>query len=101
MNRHPGIVTWAILGLVALLLAIPVTFGPAVWLQARYKFKRTRVEKIYGPVLWAAVYGPEPVTATIHWWGDLGVPPGEAVLFVVPSSNGGESFVRFGGHLGL
>jgi len=100
-EQKSGAFLWLTLALVAALLLFPVSFGPAVWGATRGYLDRRSVEKIYRPIFWAGVHGPEPVKAGIHWWGGLGIVPGKAVLFLVPSPDGGWNFVRFGTDLGL
>jgi hypothetical protein len=79
----PGAAFFVTLFLLASVLLYPVTFGIAVWLSARGFVERTTVQTVYQPLLQAAVRGPGPVQTAIAWWGEIGIPRGERVSFLI------------------
>src|SRR5262249_9750022 len=80
-RKKPGAAFWATLVVVVVLLAYPLSLGPAIWLAARGCFRDSTVQSFYMPVLWSAVQA-ESLDAAITWWGSLGVPDGKAVTFI-------------------
>jgi hypothetical protein len=80
--RKPGVAFWAtVVMVVAVLVAYPLSIGPAVWLTARGHFRESTVQSIYMPVLWTASQA-EWLDNAVTWWGSLHVPDGKAVNFI-------------------
>ena len=86
-GRKPGAALWTALLLVAVAL-YPGSFGPAVWLTARGCFHTSTIEQLYWPILWSAVYGPDPVWRATMFWGSLCVSPDDAVTLKVEGEYG-------------
>ncbi len=78
-ERKSGVAFYTTAVLVVALLLAPVSFGPAVWLTARGCFQRSTIERLYRPVLWIYVYGPDSAGHAINFWGSLGVSSDDAV----------------------
>jgi len=81
-DRQPSAIVVATIVLVAAVLLYPVSFGPAVWLTARGHVQKSTVESVYWPMIWAAGHGPSPLRRAALWWGSIGVPAAEEVVFV-------------------
>ena len=94
--RKPGVAFWTTVILVTVVFVIPVSFGPAVWLTAGGHFHKSTVERVYWPILWASVYGPDPVWRVTSCWGSLGVSPDDAIVLEVESETGARIQVPFG-----
>ena len=84
---------WPAAVLVIAVALYPVSFGPAVWLVARGSLYPSTVNRVYWPVLWCAVHGPEPVSQTISFWGSLGVSHDDPVELSVERDDGAELMV--------
>jgi hypothetical protein len=82
---------WTIVGLVALLAAYPVSFGPAVWLTARGYFRETAVQHFYMPLL-LSIEQAEPLESAVTWWASLGVPDNKAVTFIFQTDEADHVF---------
>jgi len=84
-----------------LLVLAPVVwalgFGPAVWLTAEGCLDREVVERAYGPILSAAVGGPEAIREAISWWGSLGVRRGRLACFDIGLPKNGDVWLDFFG----
>ena len=81
-RKKPGVAFWATAVVVVLLVAYPLSFGPAVWLTARGLFSESTVQSFYLPILWSAGQA-ETLADGLDWWGTLGVPDGKAVTFII------------------
>jgi hypothetical protein len=51
-RKKPGVAFWAIVGAVVLLLAYPLSFGPACWIASRQQPSGEDVSAAYRPILW-------------------------------------------------
>jgi hypothetical protein len=71
-RSEPGIAFWAIV--VAVVLAYPLSFGPACWARSRApKLEIWHVVSwVHYPILVAWNYGPKPVRRAIKWYANLG-----------------------------
>lgn len=87
-SRKAGVALCVTVFMVAALLLFPVSFGPAVWFTARGCFHRATIERLYWPVLWSAVYGPDLVSDAVHFWGSLGVSSEDAMILQLERENG-------------
>ena len=77
-RKQPGVAFWVTVVVVVVLVAYPLSLGPAVWLTARGFFRDSAVQSFYMPVLWSAAQA-ESLDNFVTWWGSLGVPDGKAV----------------------
>jgi hypothetical protein len=82
-RKKPGVAFCATVAVVAaVVLAYPLSIGPAIWLTARGYFRDSAVQSFYMPILWPAAQ-VESLDDVVTWWGSLGVPDGKAVnLFI-------------------
>ena len=87
-TRAPGAGFWITIGLVVI-LANPLSFGPAVWLESRHPIESRIVERVYWPLLWAADYGPQWTQDVIRWWASLGIEGNDVAAFNVDASHDG------------
>jgi hypothetical protein len=70
---------WITVAAVAVLVAYPLSFGPACSVLsstngADYDATRESMERIFFPVLWASACGPKPVRRAIKWYGCFWLP---------------------------
>ncbi len=74
-HKQPGVAFWATVVLVvALVVAYPLSLGPAIWLY-HHKFvpgwARTPIQYVYSPLEWLAHYGPAPIRNSLNWYVEL------------------------------
>jgi hypothetical protein len=76
--KKPGAAFWATVVVAVLLIAYPLSMGPACWIvnqewcpsagQDAYPF-------VYLPIYVLYFNGPQPVQGAIEWYGELWVSP--------------------------
>jgi hypothetical protein len=54
-SRKPGVAFWATVVVVVVLLAYPISFGPACWLVEGNQAGERMVPRLYYPILWIAL----------------------------------------------
>jgi len=74
-DKQPGVAFWAtVVVVVAMMLAYPLSLGPAIWLY-QHNFvpgwARTAIPYIYSPLEWLAHHGPGPVRDFFNWYVEL------------------------------
>jgi hypothetical protein len=74
-QKQPGVAFWAtVVVVVALVLAYPLSLGPAIWLY-HHKFvpnwARMPIQVVYSPLEWLAHRGPGPVRDSLNWYVEL------------------------------
>jgi hypothetical protein len=79
MNR-PGAGFWATV-IVVVLLAYPVSFGPACWINERAGMGARAVSAAYRPIIWVAEIDPRAERAAL-WYASLGVTSGRSPAIV-------------------
>jgi hypothetical protein len=76
-HKQPGVAFWATVVLViAVMLAYPLSLGPAVWLyHHKYvpNWARMPIQVFYSPLEWLAHHGPGPVRDSFNWYVELWV----------------------------
>jgi hypothetical protein len=92
-RKPPPVVFWMTVIAVTLLVAYPLSFGPAVWGDARGYVSHSFVAYAWWPLLWTVVHGPKPAAAPLKWWVLLGIPRGSWADFHVDDS--GDGFICF------
>jgi len=92
-RKQPSVVFWMTVVAVALLAVYPLSFGPAIWGDARGYVSHSFVARAYWPLLCTVVHGPTPASAPLRWWALLGIPQGSWTDFHVDDS--GAGFVCF------
>ena len=72
-RKKPGVAFWATVVVVVVLLAYPLSFGPACWGATRLGPSFwDRVESVYRPILRAWYVLPPPAADAIGWYANLG-----------------------------
>jgi hypothetical protein len=59
-RKKPGVAFWATVVVVAVLVAYPLSFGPACWLTSAMERGHGVVTAIYRPILWTVSNEPAP-----------------------------------------
>jgi hypothetical protein len=88
-HKKPGVAFWATVGLVVVLVAYPLSFGPACWLTSQsadgdYTARDCAWGMIAYWPLGRIALSTSPVGTAMKWWTALGLRPGNAAL--VPTS---------------
>ncbi len=52
-RKKPGMSFWATVAVVVVLLAYPLSFGPACWITSRTNVGATAIPVLYRPLTWA------------------------------------------------
>jgi len=79
-RKQPGMAFWTTVALIAVLVAYPLSFGPACWIASRCEFAEGLVSACYLPVVWTYFHAPSSVQESIFWYANYG-----AKRFVLPS----------------
>jgi len=85
--RKPGVAFWATVVVVVVLMAYPLTFGPACWLSGWIKlpsFADQGLRRVYGPLADYTISEENSATAALWWWTCLGAESGAWNLSVNP-----------------
>ncbi len=72
-RKKPGVAFWATVVVVVVLVAYPLSFGPACWMNERGFLGATVVSALYSPVLVTAENRQLP--KIIDWYARLGAKP--------------------------
>lgn len=73
-RKKPGVAFWTIVITVLLLLAYPISFGPACWMADREIVATSVVRDVYDP-LWAVILScPRPIQRMMYHYGRAGAP---------------------------
>jgi hypothetical protein len=83
-RKHPSVAFWITVALVAVLVAYPLSFGPACWGWERGWVSDRSLAIVYLPIERLFWNFPKPVRRAIIWWGNFGCASGgcaENVLF--------------------
>ena len=83
-RKKPSVTFWATVGLVAVLVGYPLSFGPACWIADRCEFFRAPTAKFYRPLLRVAWYGPDRIGIPLSWWAEIGSIDGTEYSVIVP-----------------
>jgi hypothetical protein len=73
-RKHPSAALWLTVALVVVLVAYPLSFGPACWWFSSEistfdaKPPVRRAPRAYFPIGWLAQHGPQPVGDAIFWY---------------------------------
>ena len=85
-RKKPGWAFWTTVALVAVMVAYPLSFGPACWwswhggmdidYDRDYSSEdfEPRAPIVYWPLGWMAVNGPAPIGRSICWYATIGAP---------------------------
>jgi hypothetical protein len=94
-KKKPSAGFW-ITVVLAVVVAYPLSFGPAVWLAARGAIPETAIKFAYWPLLCQRVHLKNSWGAFIRWYGSLGISSGQTVVFVVEDLEGDLLAPSFG-----
>ena len=77
-KKKPGVAFWATI-VVCLLLAYPLSFGPACWITSRTNTGASAIPVIYRPLTWAMSPAMSPDSETMFnrvssWYALVGAP---------------------------
>jgi hypothetical protein len=80
-SRRRGVGYWVIAGL-ATLLAYPLSFGPACWVEVRRDGPPAMIptSNVYYPIIWLANRSPR-IGGIMSWYANLGASEGSSVSF--------------------
>jgi len=75
-RKKPGLAFCATMALVAVLVAYPLSFGPACWLATRSDDGEMMkaFHHAYRPILEVLIQLPEALDGSIQWYAGLGAP---------------------------
>src|SRR5262245_31393576 len=82
---------WIIAGVVVLLVAYPLSFGPVIWLTARGYVNEAAVQHFYMALL-LSIEQSESLESAVTWWASLGVPDNKAVTFMFQTDEADHVF---------
>ena len=75
-RKKPGVAFWATVVVVVVLVAYPLSFGPACWITSRTGKGAAFVPTAYRPILWGLADDPsvEPsmLDRAINWYASAG-----------------------------
>jgi hypothetical protein len=92
-RKKPGVAFWATVVVVALLVAYPLSFGPACWIASRSE--DWKIPRFYWPIQTYVPYCPGGAAA-IAWYGKLFVPAdSRGVLVPFHDRDGQLAWVRY------
>ncbi len=74
-RKKPGVAFWATVAVVAVLVAYPLSFGPACWIAWRASRAVPVIAMIYSPLVRTGFRGPAPIRRALWWWGECCAPP--------------------------
>jgi hypothetical protein len=87
-RKKPGVAFWATV-VVVVLLAYPISFGPACWIYSRSDHDDA-LSDFYLPIGLLFAYGPRFVIKPIQSWARVGMVPESSALVPFP---GGRAIV--------
>ena len=73
-RKHSAVPFWITVALVAVLVAYPLSFGPACWALSRSKksYRWPTLNSFYRPIIWTWRNGPTAINAPIGWYANVG-----------------------------
>jgi hypothetical protein len=73
-RKKPGVAFWTSVVVAVVLLAYPISFGPACWMADREMVAVSLVRDLYDPLVALIVAGPRPVQRMMFYYGEAGSP---------------------------
>jgi len=106
-RKKPGMAFWATVVVVVVLVAYPLSFGPACWWFSRENrihayFGPSPVPKqrlaphLYWPIGWLATNGPRSIRRAIFWYAMLGASPERCDEICLPIDKEGVEYYPSG-----
>jgi asparagine N-glycosylation enzyme membrane subunit Stt3 len=72
-RKKPGVAFWATVVVVVVLVAYPLSFGPACWISSRMNGGNSKIVSfVYGPVIPACRCCPKFVVKFARWYSEIG-----------------------------
>ncbi len=72
-RKKPGVAFWATVVVVVVLVAYPLSFGPACWISSRLNAGTRAVTVVYRPVTWCFSDNYDgPLDNAVRWYAGLG-----------------------------
>jgi hypothetical protein len=87
-RKKPGVAFWATVVVVGVLMAYPLSFGPACWWFSKCKVPQAHLDynetfdiprdlaphapQAYWPMGWLAAHGPVPISRLLFWYATAG-----------------------------
>jgi len=95
--KKSGVAFWATVVVVAVLVAYPLSFGPACWIVSRTNSDRSSAfQAAYRPLGWI-VYSDDPVAARfLNAWAQVGLQKGSTVVIPGGPYRDGRQLTYFG-----
>jgi hypothetical protein len=75
-QKKSGVAFWATIGVVVLLVAYPLSFGPACWVVSRANAGADWVQFCHRPIISGLSINETRLSAVIQWYSRLGAAPG-------------------------
>jgi hypothetical protein len=72
LQKKPGVAFWATLVVLVVLVAYPLSFGPACWLSDRGNFDFYSIRPFYHSLRRQIWHCPRAIIQALCWWGNLG-----------------------------
>ena len=75
-RKKPGVTFWATV-VVVVVLAYPLSLGPADWLLVNHhvpSWAKPAVHAFYAPLMWVVFNGPRPIRTAVLWYDGLWLP---------------------------
>src|SRR5262245_63765989 len=69
-HKKPGVAFWATVVVVVVLVAYPLSFGPACWLCEKGALSQRIGWTMFRPVTWLVLHGPRPVSSLIQAYAE-------------------------------
>jgi hypothetical protein len=90
-RKHPSAGFWITVALVAAQVGYPLSLGPACWWLSKSALDDIfpRAPRIYWPLGWLALNGPEPVRQSLCWYANA-----RKKGIMLPTDPGGSRWYR-------
>ncbi len=75
-RKKPTAGFWITVAVVAVLVAYPLSFGPACWITSRCSIQGDWLLVVYRPMLWLLKNGPDFLFYALSWYSLVGVADG-------------------------
>ena len=93
-RKKPGVALWATVALVVVLVAYPLSFGPACWLASRHRINHELFNRMYWRLGWATYHKISmPAFDALCAYGRLGLPEQGAIAWDYDRDRTGSSCV--------
>src|SRR5262245_61373937 len=97
-RKQPGVAFWATVVVVVVLVAYPLSFGPACWIASQQPVEGSggltgwaiivpELPKVYRPIGWACMRCPNTVSPLMTWYARIGMPQRRSVLLRLSDGN--------------